>query len=90
MTPAPPHLEQEYIITEEQLDWILKGRAKIQRTITAKQIRSRPHTTTPSEREQISETSFLWDITKEEFDILTKAYAIRLRESLRTPTEAHR
>ena len=93
MTPAPPHpeREQKYIITEFELRTLTECAGMgfgILADNTAICIRSRPHITTPSEREQIPEYSFLWNITKEEFDILKKAYLIRLRES--RSTEAHR
>ena len=92
MTPSPP--QPEYIVTEEQVDewlshWVEKYQdiGKEVKAWLKENSHSRPHSTTPSERDKIIDEI----ITGIEFEGLRSAEEIwRMVESLRTPTEAQR
>ena len=101
MTPAPP-LQKEYIITDMQ---IRRAMASMNRDCEMdadewiemdKLFRSRPHTTTPSEREQVLDDviSLLLASVHPQSNCAKVLRDIRknklLLTDLHTPTEAHR
>ena len=102
MTPAPPHPEQEqkYIITEFELRTLTECAGTgfgILADNTAICIRSRPHTTTQSERDKVILDAFSDLIHNESVRPSSQSanmvYSYRVAqiiEELRTPPEAQR
>ena len=89
MTPAPPHLEKQYIITESQ---IKKWESVRVMPIMASEMRSRPHTPTQSERDKAFREGFDegFEIGKAQCETHHQEMIDEAIRATHTPTEVHR